>query len=190
MFGLISHGLLVGSPTVKAIWKRSTALNQSQRKAIGLNVRNKDGRLIMPSYDAINNFVNGIDPIELEQALNQWLAVHQDKLPRSLALDGKDLGHNLGAIVTLCDHENGRPVAMASYSGEKDDCELPIAQELLKQSHRKGILENSTITSDALHTQKKRIVSSMTLEQTASPPLKRTRKPTMNTQKIYLQIVK
>jgi hypothetical protein len=190
MFGLISHGLLVGSPTVKAIWKRSTALNQSQRKAIGLNVRNKDGRLIMPSYDAINNFVNGIDPIELEQALNQWLAVHQDKLPRSLALDGKDLGHNLGAIVTLCDHENARPVAMASYSGEKDDCELPIAQELLKQSHRKGILENSTITSDALHTQKKRIVSSMTLEQTASPPLKRTRKPTMNTQKIYLPVVK
>jgi hypothetical protein len=158
MFGLIAHGLLAGSPTVKAIWKRSVALNQSHRKAIGLNVRNKDGRLTMPSYDAINNFVNGINPVELEQALNQWLAVHQGKLPRSLALDGKDLGHALGAIVTLCNHEDGRPVAMASYSGEKDDCELPVAQELLKQSQSKGILENATITSDALHTQKKPIV--------------------------------
>ena len=89
-------------------------------------------------------------------ALNLWLSVHQDKLPRSLALDGKDLGHNLGAIVTLCRHEDGRPVSMASYSGKKDDCELPVAQKLLKQSG--AILEGATITSDALHTQKKRVV--------------------------------
>ena len=44
---------------------------------------------------------------------------------------------------------------MAAYSGAKDDCELPAAQELLKQSG--AFLENATITSDALHTQKKRI---------------------------------
>jgi hypothetical protein len=30
----------------------------------------------------------------------------------------KGLGDNLGAIVTLCKHEDGRPVAMASYRGE------------------------------------------------------------------------
>ena len=155
MFSLIAHGLLAGSPNVKAIWKRSAALSQSQRKAIGLNVRNKDGRLVMPSYDALNNFVNEADPHALADALNRWLAVHQDKLPKSLALDGKDLGHNLGAIVTICRHEDGRPVAMESYSGAKDDCELPIAQELLKKSGE--LLENATITSDALHTQKKRI---------------------------------
>jgi hypothetical protein len=155
MFGLIAHGLLVGSPNVKAIWKRCAALSQDQRKAIGLNVRNKAGRLVMPSYDALNNFVNEADPEALAKALNAWLAVHQDKLPKSLALDGKDLGHALGAIVTLCRHEDGRPVAMASYSGKKDDSELPVAQELLKQSG--AFLENATITSDALHTQKKRI---------------------------------
>ncbi len=156
MFGLIAHGLLVGSPNVKAIWKRSAALSPDQRKAIGLNVRNSGGRLIMPSYDALNNFVNEADPEALAKALNTWLAAHQDKLPKSLALDGKDLGHALGAIVTLCRHEDGRPVAMASYSGKKDDSELPVAQELLKQSGE--FLENATITSDALHTQKKRIV--------------------------------
>jgi len=155
MYGLITHGLLVGSPNVKAIWKRCTALSQGQRKALGLNVRNENGRLTMPGYDALNNFINDADPHALAQALNQWLAVHQDKLPKSLALDGKDLGHNLGAIVTICRHEDGRPVAMESYSGEKDDCELPIAQELLKKSG--AFIENSTITSDALHTQKKQI---------------------------------
>ena len=155
MFGLIAHGLLVGSPNVKAIWKRCAALSQDQRKAIGLNVRNSAGRLVMPSYDALNNFVNEADPEALAQAFNTWLAAHQDKLPKSLALDGKDLGHALGAIVTLCRHEDGRPVAMGSYSGKKDDSELPIAQELLKQCGE--FLENATITSDALHTQKKRI---------------------------------
>ena len=156
MFGLIAHGLLAGAPDVKSIWKRCTALSQSQRKAIGLNVRNESGRLVMPSYDAINNFVNGADPEQLAAAFNQWLGVHQDKLPRSLALDGKDLGHTLGAIITLCRHEDGRPVAMASYSGEKDDCELPVSQELIRQSS--DLLENATITTDALHTQKKRTV--------------------------------
>ena len=156
MFGLISHGLLTGAPDVKSIWKRSAALSQSQRKAIGLTKKKENGWIVMPSYDAINNFVNGVDPEELGKALNLWLSVHQDKLPRSLALDGKDLGHALGAVITLCRHEDGRPVAMASYSGEKDDCELPVAQELLQQSS--ALLENATITSDALHTQKKRIV--------------------------------
>ncbi|MFT6240174.1 MAG: hypothetical protein ACJAQT_002261, partial [Akkermansiaceae bacterium] len=73
----------------------------------------------------------------------------------SLALDGKDLGHSLGAIVTICRHEDGRPVAMESYRGAKDDGELPIAQELLKKSGK--LLENAPITSEALHTQKKRI---------------------------------
>jgi hypothetical protein len=156
MFGLIAHGLLAGAPDVKSIWKRSAALSQSQRKSIGLTKKNENGWIVMPSYDAINNFVNGADPEELAKAFNLWLSVHQDKLPRSLALDGKDLGHGLGAIVTLCRHEDGRPVAMASYSGKKDDCELPVAQKLLKQSGE--TLENSTITSDALHTQKKRVV--------------------------------
>jgi hypothetical protein len=155
MFGLIAHGLLVGSPNVKAIWKRSAALSQEQRKAIGLNVRNASDRLVMPSYDALNNFVNEADPEALAKAFNAWLAAHQDTLPKSLALDGKDLGHSLGAIVTLCHHENGRPAAMASYSGKKDDSELTVAQELLQQSGE--FLENATITSDALHTQKKRI---------------------------------
>ena len=155
MFGLIAHGLLAGAPDVKSIWKRCGALSQAQRKSIGLTKRSESGRLTMPSYDAINNFVNGVDPGELAKALNLWLSVHQDKLPRSLALDGKDLGHSLGAVVTLCRQEDGRPIAMASYSGKKDDCELPVSQELLRECSE--ILENATITSDALHTQKKRV---------------------------------
>jgi hypothetical protein len=47
-------------------------------------------------------------------------------------------------------------IAMASYSGAKEDCELPIAQKLLEENA--SSLENATVTSDALHTKKKRVV--------------------------------
>ena len=58
-----------------------------------------------------------LDPQALADSHNQWLAVHQDKLPKSLALDGKDLG----PPHTLCRHEDGRPVAMASISSVKSN---------------------------------------------------------------------
>lgn len=67
MFGLIAHGLLVGAPNVKAIWKRCGALSQDQRRAIGLNVRNRGGRLVMPSYDAMHT-----QKIELSNLRARW----------------------------------------------------------------------------------------------------------------------
>jgi hypothetical protein len=160
MYTIIVHGLLVGAPNVKAIWRRSAAFNQAQRKALGLTQRNDKDRLFMPGYDAINDFVNGIDPEQLARVINLWLASHQDQLPKSLALDGKDLGHGMGGIVTLCRHEDGRPVAMASYSGAKEDCELPVAQKLLESNAPS--LANATITSDALHTQKNKLPNQCT----------------------------
>lgn len=154
MLSLIVHGLLCGAPDVKTIWRRSGPLNQQQRRAIGLRKRDKSGRLVLPGYDALNDLVNAIDPQQLARVLNRWLAAHHDTLPRSLALDGKDLGHTRGAVVTLCRHEDGRPVAMRSYSGDKEDCELPVAQELLAECA--GSLQNAVLTGDALNTQKKR----------------------------------
>ena len=46
----------------------------------------------MPGYGALNDLVNRIDPVELARALNAWLTENSDLLPKSLALDGKDLG--------------------------------------------------------------------------------------------------
>jgi hypothetical protein len=43
---------------------------------------------------------------------------------------------------------------MATYSGEKDDCELPAAQALLEEAAE--VLPHAVITGDALHCQKKR----------------------------------
>lgn len=153
MLTLIVHGLLCGAPDVKAIWRRAGPLNEQQRRAVGLTWRDKSGRLAMPGYDAINDVINAIDPDKLAAALNTWLVANHDNLPQSLAIDGKDLGHKLGAIVTLCRHDDGRPVLMQSYSGKKEDCELPVAQKLLADNT--GVILNAVITGDALHCQKK-----------------------------------
>lgn len=156
MLTLICYGLLCGAPDVKSIWKKCGPLSQQQRAAIGLTRRHKQsGLLLMPGYDALNDLVNAVDPASLATALNRWLIANSDLLPKTLALDGKDLGGkgSLGAIVTLCHHATGAPLAMATYSGQKDDCELPVAQALLERAA--AVLPHAVITGDALHCQKK-----------------------------------
>jgi hypothetical protein len=157
MLTLICYGLLCGAPDVKSIWKKCGPLNQQQRAAVGLTRRDKhSGLLVMPGYDALNDLVNALDPVSLADPLNRWLIASSDLLPKTLAIDGKDLGgkSKLGAVVTLCHHATGAPLAMATYSGKKDDCELPVAQALLQQVA--GVLPNAVVTGDALHCQKKR----------------------------------
>jgi len=155
MLGLISYGLICGAPDVKSIWRKCGALDESQRRAMGLTQRSKaTGRLTMPGYDAINDLVNKIDPKSMASAINNWLLEHSDALPKTLGIDGKDLGGKgqLGAIVTLCHSSTGIPLVMETYSGGKNDCELPVSTELL--ARKELILANAVITNDALGTQK------------------------------------
>lgn len=157
MLGLISYGLICGAPDVKSIWRKCGPLNQSQRAAIGLTQRSKaTGKLIMPGYDALNDLINKINPESMAQAINKWLLEHSDTLPKTLAIDGKDLGGKgqLGAIVTLCHSSTGIPLMMQTYSGGKDDCELPVTTKLLGNTELN--LTNTVTSNDALTTQKKR----------------------------------
>lgn len=155
MLGLISYGLICGAPDVKSIWRKCGALDENQRRAMGLTQRSKaTGRLTMPGYDAINDLVNKIDPKSMASAINNWLIEHSDSLPKTLAIDGKDLGGKgqLGSIVTLCHSSTGIPLAMETYSGGKNDCELPVTTKLLAKKELS--LTNAVITNDALGTQK------------------------------------
>lgn len=168
MLTLIVYGLICGARDVKAIWRKCGPLDENQRRAIGLTKRNKKtGKLVLPGYGAINDLVNRIDPVELARALNAWLCENSDLLPKSLALDGKSIGAKgrLGGIVTLCFHATGQPLAQRTYSGNKDDCELPVAQDLLEKNAASQ-LEGALVTGDALHTQKKRRSSSRATAET------------------------
>jgi len=148
---LIALGLMMGARDMKNIWKNVLKLSQKQRKVIGLKVREKGSdRLRMPGYDCFNDFMNLIDPQEFSRVLTSWMQVNQGTLPQSLALDGKSIGDGkVGMIITLCNHDDGRPVALALANGEKEDSEVSEARKLLEDDTIN--LVNKTITADPLH---------------------------------------
>jgi len=151
MLALVALGLLMGARDVLDIWRKVACLSQSQREAIGLRVREKGGRrLKMPGYDALNDLLAAVDPQSYARALTAWLQANAGALPRSLALDGKSVGDGrCGMIVTLCRHEDGRPVAMAPARGKKEDCEVSAGRALLRSPQVD--LRNALVTADPLH---------------------------------------
>lgn len=151
LLGLIALGLLMGARDVLDIWRKVACLSQRQREALGLCVRDKhSGRLTMPGYDALNDLLGAIDPAAYARALTAFLQAHAGLLPRSLALDGKSVGNGkCGMIVTLCRHEDGRPVAMTVARGKKEDCEVSEARALLADPQVQ--LANAILTADPLH---------------------------------------
>ncbi len=151
MLTLIALGLLMGARDVFDIWRKVACLSQSHRAAIGLKVRDKtSNRLKMPGYDALNDLLAAVDPAAYAKALTAWLQAHSGVLPRSLALDGKSVGDGrCGMIITLCQHEDGRPVAMAPATGKKEEGEVSEARALLADPEVE--LANALITADPLH---------------------------------------
>jgi hypothetical protein len=151
MLGLIALGLLMGARDVLDIWRKVACLSQSQRAAIGLGVRDKQsGRLKMPGYDALNDLLGAVDPAAYARVLTAFLQAHAGLLPRSLALDGKSVGDGrCGMIITLCRHEDGRPVAMTVARGKKEDCEVSEGRALLADPQVQ--LADALVTADPLH---------------------------------------
>ena len=151
MLTLIALGLLMGGRDMLNIWRKVACLDQRQREAIGLRVRHKESRLLkMPGYDALNDLFNLLDPNAYAQALTAWLQANSGLLPRSLALDGKSIGDGkCGMIITLCRHEDGRPVAMIPATGKKEDCEVSEARKML--ANPQVVLANALVTADPLH---------------------------------------
>jgi hypothetical protein len=155
MLCLIALGLLQGARNTKDIWRKVARLDQKQREAIGLSVREKTParRLKMPGYDALNDLLGAVNPRHMAAALSAWLGERNGSLPRSLAIDGKDINEVLGCIITLCEQRDGAPAAMTTASGRKADSELTVAQDLLEDPAVN--LTNTVVTADALHTQHK-----------------------------------
>jgi len=151
MLGLIALGLLMGARDVLDIWRKVACLSQGQREALGLRVRDKQSRrLTMPGYDALNDLLGAIDPAAYARALTAFLQAHGGWLPRSLALDGKSVGNGrCGMIITLCRHQDGRPVAMTVARGKKEDCEVSEGRALLADPQVQRV--NALITADPLH---------------------------------------
>ncbi len=150
MLGLIALGLIMGARDVLGIWRKVACLTQNQRQALGLCVRDPHSRrLTMPGYDALNDLLGAIDPAAYARALTAFLHAHAGLLPRSLAFDSKSLGKGkCGMIVTLCRHEDGRPVAMTVAYGKKEDCEVSEGRALLGDAQVQRV--NTRVIADPL----------------------------------------
>lgn len=155
-------GMLCGATNLNAMVRQAQRLSQAQRREIGLRVgrRGKSRRaqpdaasakakrvIPIPSYETFRRVLASIDLEALAAVLSQWLSAHRSALPAHYALDGKVIRKTLGHIVTLCDAENGVPVALAATTqigGEQE-----ASRRLLRREST--ILLNATVTADALY---------------------------------------
>ncbi len=164
MLTLLCMGLLCGSRTLSDIVRGVQLLGQRERKNLRLPRKKASEMYRVPCYNAFRELLPMIDVEQMLQLLTGWLTQHEGILPRTLALDGKDLGGQLGQIVSLINTTHcgsgtqpGReydgtpapPIAMAVTEGKGH--EQAAANELLGREEVE--LLGAVITADALHCQ-------------------------------------
>ena len=151
---LIAMALLAGRREIAEIARFAKSLTPLQRRRLGLP-RKKGTRAFykVPGYDVFYQMLTRMDPEAFAQLLSQWLTSRAGSLPQALALDGKMIRDHIG-ILTLAQHEDGAPQAMAVYDQKEgtERCELSAADALLNQL---PALDGKLITADPLHCQRK-----------------------------------
>jgi hypothetical protein len=148
-----------------AVPRSAQLLGQRERRALGLPRKKDTSVYRVPCYNAFRELLPMIDLEQMLTLLTRWLTQHEGTLPRTLALDGKDLGGQVGTIVSLVNTTNSGsgkqadyehdgtpapPVAMITAPGKGH--EQTAARALLQRAdvNRSG----ATVTADALHCQK------------------------------------
>jgi hypothetical protein len=152
MLTLVALALLCGGTNFNHIMRLVRAVPQGLRREIGLPVKRGTKFYRVPSYNTLRDILARLDANILAQLLGQWQQQHQGKLPRSLAMDGKDLGKGLGQLISLVitndEEEGGTPVAMRTTDKGH---ELPVAQAMLNDPAVQ--ITGAIVTADALHCQ-------------------------------------
>jgi hypothetical protein len=170
MLTLVCMSLLCGARTLSDIVRSCQLLGQRERATLELRRAKGSETLRVPCYNAFRELLPMLDLAQLLTLLSGWLTQHEGTLPRTLALDGKDLGKQLGTIVSLINTTAAKqtedpeldpglaydatptpPVAMAVAAGKGH--ELKAGQALLAREDVD--LRGAVVTADALHTQHK-----------------------------------
>jgi hypothetical protein len=164
LLSLLGMGLLCGAQNLSEVVRCVQLLSQRERKALGLLRKKQSEFYRVPCYNAFRELLPMIAIPQLLELLTGWLTQHEGILPRTVALDGKDLGAQLGLIVSLINttqsgsgsspglEHDGTPapvLAMAVASGK--GYEQAAAQELLERADVD--LHGALLTADALHCQ-------------------------------------
>ncbi len=108
---LMAMGLLAGRKSLAGIQRYGQFLTHTQRVWLSWPRKKKGRSRGAPSYSALYNLLQKIDPHQFSVALSEWLQSHHGTLPRALALDGKYVRDQV-LTVCLSEHESGAPVAI------------------------------------------------------------------------------
>ncbi len=153
VLAIVAMALLAGRRDISEIARFAQTLSQAQRRHLGLP-RKKGAKAFwqVPTYSVFYQVLTRLDSEAFARLLDDWLRQQAGRLPPALALDGKMIRERIG-ILTLAQHEDGAPCAVAVYDQKKDTqrCEQTAATALLKTQ---PALDGQTITADPLHCQK------------------------------------
>jgi hypothetical protein len=153
VLAIVALALLAGRRDISEIARFAQTLSQAQRRHLGLP-RKKDAQAFwqVPTYSVFYQVLTRLDSEAFARLLDEWLRQQAGRLPQALALDGKMIRERIG-ILTLAQHEDGAPCAVAVYDQKQDTprCEQTAATALLKNL---PALDGQTITADPLHCQK------------------------------------
>jgi hypothetical protein len=160
MLMLVCMGLLCGAKNLNSIVGDVQMLSQVQRRALGL--RKKKGKEFrgVPCYNAFRELLVMLDIDEIQTLFTQWLTQHEGQLPRTIAVDGKDLGKNLGIIVSMINtthagdgakeglEYDGTPAPPLAMKTADNGHEMKLVQEMLNDPNVD--LVGALVTGDAL----------------------------------------
>jgi hypothetical protein len=153
VLSVIALALLAGRREIAEIARFATSLSQKQRRQLGFPLKKGTKAFWqVPSYSVFYQVLTRMDPEAFAQLLSGWLQSRAGTLPGALALDGKMIRNHIG-LLTLAQHEDGAPVAVAVYDQKEgtERCELSAASGLLEAL---PALDGKIITGDALHCQR------------------------------------
>lgn len=153
VLAIVAMALLAGRRDISEIARFAQTLSQAQRRQLGLP-RKQGAKAFwqVPTYSVFYQVLTRLDSAAFARLLDEWLRQQAGRLPQALALDGKMIRERIG-ILTLAQHDDGAPCAVAVYDQKKDTlrCEQTAATALLKNL---PALAGRTITADPLHCQK------------------------------------
>ena len=113
VLSLIALAILAGARDIAQIARFATRLHPKQRAALGLPRKaGTKGFYRVPGYNVFYQVLSRLEAEAFARLLNDWLQGQAGGLPAALALDGKMIRDQIG-LVTLADHEDGSPVAVA-----------------------------------------------------------------------------